>query len=125
MNPRITYTRLSRWFYGKPDGVALTANWILIHPTRKGDAALIAHEQEHAEQIAEAGGWLFFWPRYIFSARFRLAAETAAYRVQLEHQVKAHGEQWREEYLVRYSRRLAQSYRLGITPEQARALLLT
>jgi hypothetical protein len=46
-----------------------------------------------------------------------------AYQVQLEHNVKAHGEQWREEYLTRYSKRLAESYRLGITPDQARALL--
>jgi hypothetical protein len=118
---RVKLSTLPRSFGA--EAIALTSRLVLIVPEREHDAALIAHETEHCAQIAEQGGWAIFWPRYLLSRSFRLECEIDAYQVQLEHQVKTHGPQWREEYLARYSRRLAESYRLGITSEQARALL--
>lgn len=111
---RITITRLPRLFGA--DAMALTADWILLHPSRKDDTALIAHESIHTVQIEDAGGPLAFWLRYLnpFSRKYRLACEVEAYRHQLLH---------RPDLLDAFAKRLANSYWLRITADEARQLL--
>lgn len=94
--------------------MAVTPRLILMRPQRAGDAALIAHEQTHCRQMVKEGTVRFWW-RYFTSRDFRLAAELEAYRVQLA--LNPSGLDTMADYLARH-------YWLGITSQQARALLL-
>jgi hypothetical protein len=111
MAERIIHTRLLFW----ANGMALSASVILIHPSRRDDTALLAHERAHCEQIAEHGV-IGFWLRYLnpFSSGFRQRMEVAAYREQLQH---------RPERLEAYALALSKQYLLSLTVDEARALL--
>ena len=106
--PRIVYTRLLFW----ADGFTPLPTLVLIHPSRKGDAALIAHEETHARQMRELG-WRRWWLKYLTRSG-RLALELEAYRVQLALAPNS---------LESLAGHLARDYRLNITLAQARELL--
>lgn len=92
--------------------MTLTPRLILLHPARANDAALIAHEQKHAEQM-RAAGTLTWWARYLLSRDFRRQQEVEAYRVQIERGASLEG----------CARNLATLYSLGIDLPTARELL--
>jgi hypothetical protein len=113
---RVKLSRIPRWFGA--DAVALTAQLILLHPSRAGDQALIAHEREHCAQI-EREGLLLFWLMYLTSRQARLDYELDAYRVQ----IASYPEAERPARLEAAAKRLVADYRLNITIEQVRELL--
>ncbi len=56
----------------------------LYNPTKYPvDPALMAHEETHTKQQAEAGGPDAWWGRFIAEPEFRAEQEIAAYREQL------------------------------------------
>lgn len=85
---------------------------ILIRPECSNDAGLIAHERVHVRQWRES--WGMFWPRYLFSKKWRQRYEVEAYREQLQY---APGS------LETFSAYLFTKYRLGISLDVARFLL--
>lgn len=91
-------------------GMALHPSLVLV---REHDAALLAHEMVHCQQM-RAVGVLRFWWAYLTSRSFRMAAEVEAYRVQLVRQP------WR---LDSFAKALSSIYLLGITQEEARKAL--
>lgn len=107
---KITATRLLFW----SQAMAVTPSWILIRPERLKDVALIAHERRHCEQMREQGTVRFWW-LYVTDAKFRLRVEVEAYRVQLALHPGG---------FERMARNLAECYRLDISVERARELLL-
>jgi hypothetical protein len=116
MGARVKLSRIPRWFGA--DAIALTAQLILLHPSRAGDQALIAHEREHCAQI-EREGCLLFWLMYLTSREQRLDYEVDAYRVQ----IAAYPQAERPARLEAAAGRLARSYWLRITIDEARELL--
>lgn len=62
-----------------------------------------------------------FWWRYLTDREFRLECEVEAYRVQLQLQPEG----LFHLRLDQYAHRLATSYRLGISQDAARSLLLS
>ena len=110
---KIRISRIPGWFGAH--AIALTERLVLVVPGHENDAALIEHEKVHCRQIREAGGALAFWWRYLTDKEFRLDSELDAYRVQLG---------WQPHRLWEFARLLATRYRLGITAEHARLMLL-
>ena len=117
MTIRVVHTKLLFW----ANGMALTSRLILIHPSRRGDEALLAHERVHCEQIAAEPFVVWFWLKYLFNDAFRLRTEVQAYKVQ----IAAMPEAARESALENAARLLANNYRLAITLDEARELLTT
>lgn len=107
---KIIHTHLCFW------AAACTINQqlILVHPRWEGDKALIEHEIEHTKQMLLVGTWTF-WFKYITSRSFRLDVEVDAYKVQIKHGAP----------LIRCAYNLCTHYWLGISQEQATALLAT
>lgn len=71
------------WLPVNSSGVA-NAFVIRIHPDKKGDKGLLAHELLHVEQF-----WnnpLTHGLRYRFSKAYRLDCEAKAYRIQLSYE---------------------------------------
>ncbi|MDP1907312.1 MAG: hypothetical protein Q8K85_03350 [Hyphomicrobium sp.] len=88
---------------------------ILIDEKYRADEGLHQHELEHIEQAYR----LLLLPHallYVLFRRYRLRSEVAAYR----RQIAAYGAGASIEFAVRH---LVEGYRLGITAEEARALL--
>jgi hypothetical protein len=85
---------------------------VQIRPSRRNDAGLLAHELEHVRQWREAP--IRFYPRYLFSRRWRLRYEVEAFRAQLRLDPAA---------LNSCSALLATRYRLGISFRDALNLL--
>ena len=104
---RVLHTRALVW----ASGMAVCQRLVLIHPTRRGDLGLLAHELTHVAQM-QACGTALFWARYLLTRRWRLAYELAAYRVSLAYAP------WE---LDGYAHILATKYWLGITVAHARA----
>ena len=124
-----------------PDGVAGAANGPLvrIRPACRSDAGLHAHEYRHVQQwyqaaamtaamlacLAMASGlpWWQLLPAslashplaYLLWPRYRLWAELEAYRVQMRYGLSAG---------LAAARLASPVYTLGLSPAQARALLL-
>ena len=117
MTIRVIHTPLLFW----ASGMALTSRLILIHPSRRGDEALLAHERVHCAQIAAEPFVIWFWAKYLLSPAFRLRVEVEAYRVQ----IAAKPEAAREVAIETAARLLANNYRLAITLDEARELLTT
>lgn len=107
----ILHTRLPAIFGAQ--AMCLAPWLILLHPARAGDAALIAHEQMHAEQMREVGGAVQFWLRYLLCRDCRQRFEVEAYRVQIAHGASIEG----------CARNLVAHYRLRIDLPTARRLL--
>lgn len=84
---------------------------ILIRPSRKGDAGLVAHEQTHVKQF-----WRnpLFGLWYLFSRKARATYEAEAYREQLKHV---------PERFDAIAESLATRYGLNITVDEAKRLL--
>lgn len=93
-------------------GLTVAPSLILLDPARADDAALIAHEERHADQ-QRAVGVLLWWAKYLLQREFRQAQEVEAYRVQIAHGASLEG----------CARNLATLYRLGIDLPTARRLL--
>ena len=107
--PKVVHTRLLFW----ARGMAVFPWLILIHPSRRGDEALLAHERKHCEQMQRIG-WPRFWWQYAIDPGFRLEMELEAYRVTLQHRPHA---------LEDIARTLASEYHLDLSVEEARDLL--
>lgn len=105
-------SRIPAWFGAQ--ALTVSPSLVLVLPERINDRALIAHEETHADQMADVG-WLTFWWQYLTSRRFRQMAEVEAYQVQMLHGASPHA----------CARNLATMYRLGISEERALQLLLT
>lgn len=106
---RVVHTRWLVWVYG----VALTPNLILIRTDCRDDAALLAHEQKHCNQM-RAEGTARFWWRYVTSRTHRQRYEVEAYRVSVVY---------RPGCIDRYARALASNYLLPLTFDEAKRLL--
>lgn len=111
--PRFTASRIPRWFGA--DAIAINTSTVLIVGERENDEPLRAHERVHCSQQAEDGNAFRWWLRYLTDREFRLEMELEAYRVQLALQPGS---------IERFALSLATNYRLGITTDAARALLL-
>ena len=107
---RIIATRLLVW----AEAMTITPELILMRPGRMGDEALLAHEMTHCRQMRRVGTVVWWW-RYVTDRKFRLTSELEAYRVQIAMAPWA---------LDAICTLLATRYFLGITPQQAKALLL-
>lgn len=81
---------------------------ILIHPSRRGDEALLVHERKHEDQMREHGWARFAW-RYLTRPSFRMLMETQAYRAQ----IAAGGS------LLGAAHNLSTEYRLQLSFDQA------
>ena len=85
--------------------------FIFIRPSAKDNVGMLEHEKTHVAQ---------FWKNplmglfYLLSSKARLKYELEAYRVQVKYQ---------PERLDGFAWALAHNYRLGITVEEAKALL--
>lgn len=104
------------WGWVVPPGyAAITIGPVVfVRKQYRGNHALLAHEQVHVRQWRR--NKLRFWPRYLLSRKWRLAYELEAYRVQLALEPSG---------LERFALALAHGYWLGISIEQARAMLLS
>ena len=71
-----------RFIPEKYAGVTL-AFLVLIRPSYREDAGLLAHEKTHVRQFWRTFGINML--RYYFSADYRLQAELEAYRMQLTY----------------------------------------
>lgn len=98
--------------------MTITPTLILIRPERENDAALIAHEKRHCEQMGETGTARFWW-RYATNREFRLQMELEAYRVQLAMHPSA-----LDGICERLSSRNLFGYHFGLSFEEAKRLLL-
>lgn len=90
---------------------------IRIHPQYKDDKGLLEHEAEHAHQWWKTLG--LYSLLYLFSKKYRLWAEVAAYRVQLQYPPATDN----PEYIDNYAGAISRKYNLDITPEAVRKLL--
>ena len=106
----VWHTRLLFWAHG----FAPLPWLVVIHPSRRGDEALLAHEKIHCAQI-KRHGVLRFWWFYLIDEHFRCRMEVEAYRVQLR---------LRPDRLQAFAESLASNYQLDLTPDEARELLL-
>ena len=106
----IIYTRLLLW----SDGMAVHPRLILIRPSRRGDAVLLAHEQMHCEQMRRVGVLRFWW-RYLAVPAFRQAAEAEAYRVSYSHA---------PERAAKFATALSTRYCLRLSFDDAMALIV-
>lgn len=106
---KIIQTRLLLW----SQAMTITPNVIIIRPEVANDAALLAHENVHCQQMRETGTVLW-WFKYVFNRAFRLVSEVEAYRVQLA---------LTPQRLDIVCDLLANRYFLGISFAQARMLL--
>ncbi len=103
--PFVISTRLLFWAQG-----FCPCPWVIfVRPERKGDAALLAHEKVHIEQMRRVG-LIRFWLAYLFDDAFRFDSELEAYRRQLELDPGG---------LYRFANGLATIYWLDITYEEA------
>jgi hypothetical protein len=93
-------------------GLTVSPRLILIRSRRRGDVALLRHEEKHAEQMRRIG-WLRFVWHYLTSRAFRLAMEVEAYRVSIEN----------GRTVEACAKTLAEWYWLGITEDEAAAAL--
>lgn len=106
----VLHTRIPALFGAQ--GMTLAPWLILIHPNRRGDKALLAHEGEHARQMRQVG--TFKWlALYLVNREFRMDQEVAAYKVQIQHGASLEG----------CARNLATLYRLDLDLVDARSLL--
>lgn len=98
-----------------PDGKAGCARGpvVFIRPGRRDDRGLLMHERTHVKQWWRSAG--LFTLRYAWSRSFRLAAEVQAYREQARH--------YPEDRRMVFAEMIATGYGLGVTTEQAYALL--
>jgi len=98
-----------------PSGFAGFTVWpfIFIHPDHADDPGLIEHERVH---LAEQARWLVLpWlAAYLLSRRFRRDAEVRAYRRQIDMGSVS----------VAGAAAALMKYRLGITLDKARSLLV-
>jgi hypothetical protein len=93
-------------------GFTIAPNLIFIRAEYRDSEQLLAHEQTHATQMRE-DGLLTFWFRYLFLPKWRQAYEVQAYRTQIAHGGSLDG----------CASHLAGMYYLGLTFDQAKALL--
>lgn len=94
-------------------GAAGLAIWPFIFMIDPDDEALVAHEMTHyKEQVKYLV--IFWWIFYLFSKKFRLNAEVKAYKVQIQLGGLT---------VNRAAYYLSTMYKLGITQEEAEALL--
>jgi len=89
-------------------GICLTPWLIIIPKWARGDAAYLAHEQVHAEQLRRIGVIRFWW-RYLRDKRFRLAMEIPAFKAQCAI----------DKNYTHWAWCLATEYNLDISQEQA------
>lgn len=97
------------WFTG---AITLTQNLIIINSKYTGDAPLLKHEQVHQAQMHAIGTFTFWW-RYLTSSQKRQAFEVEAYKVQIAAGATR----------ASCSKHLSTMYRLGLTYDEAYALL--
>lgn len=97
-----------------PDNAAGCARGplIFIRPKYRNDRGLLAHEQTHVQQWLRTGGLHSFL--YLFSKKYKLAAEVEAYKEQLKYSPTDIG---------LFAEYISRDYNLDITPEQALDLL--
>lgn len=107
--PRLVHTRWLFW----ADGMAVSPRLVFVHPRARGNAALLAHEQVHCEQMRRIGTLRFLW-LYLSSPRFRLLAEVEAYAVSLR---------FHPGNLNHYAQLLARRYWLRVPVAEAKRLL--
>lgn len=105
---------------------------ILVRPTHRGDAGLVAHEVEHVKQWAivsllacSAIGLIdmSLWPAgigafsvlYALVPEFRLWAEVEAYKVQSSH--------YADDRLPKFAKFIAERYSLRVREDAALSLL--
>jgi hypothetical protein len=86
--------------------------FIFVRPKAKDDIGMLEHEKIHVKQFWESWGTFGLW--YWLSKKSRAKYEAEAYREQLKyHPDKTEVYAWN----------LATKYNLGITQDQARAML--
>lgn len=83
---------------------------IFIRPKYRDDAGLYAHELEHVKQ-ALRGLLIAHLLLYQFSARYKLWAEVAAYRIQAKH--------YPDDRRPLFARFIAQHYGLDVSEQEA------
>jgi hypothetical protein len=108
MNPTVIYTSLL--FFA--DGFSLNQSLVFIKTRRRDDAALLAHEMTHVDQM-KACGTFTFWFRYLTSKMYRRGYEVEAYKKQISLGAN----------LMQCALHLADNYFLGITYDDALAQL--
>jgi len=105
---------------------------IRIHPQYKDDKGLHEHEAEHVRQWWKTLGLHSLL--YLLSKQYRLWAEVAAYRVQLQYPPASNpiptpalplkGRELNPQYVESYAAVIARKYGLDVTVEEARRLLM-
>ena len=98
-------------FIPRPYSAITIWPFIFIKPAYSNDHALLMHEITHYDEQRWITPW--WWAKYIFSTRFRIAAEVRAYQVQI---IMGFPLESAAAWLCTYDRKL--------TKETARALLL-
>jgi hypothetical protein len=87
--------------------------WLmLIRKDCRDNKPLHLHEKVHQRQMRE-DCTIVFWMRYLFRRKWRMKYEVEAYRTQIANGASLDG----------CAHHLAEMYFLGITVEQAKALL--
>lgn len=83
-----------------PSGYAAITIWPFIFMTKKDDQ-LLTHEMVHFKEQA----WItpIWFARYIFSTKFRVAAEVRAHKVQMQHGLPL---ETAARWLVRYDKKM-------------------
>lgn len=104
-------TFYTNWFIPARFAAVTYGPFVFIRPSKRGDEALLAHEQTHVAQF-----WRnpFFGFAYLFSKPARMRYEVEAYRAQLK---------LRPDLLDALAADLATKYNLGITLAEAKGAL--